>query len=94
MFVRSSGRTEARHDASALTLAEENARRRRSRPSCWVEQLIQRRPLLGQYEPLMNGLMRESHGNFKRFFTNVKGYVPYASPESVSGLLRRDTGYL
>ena len=68
MFVRSSGRTEAWHDASALTLAEENVRRWRCRPSCWVEQLIQRRPLLGQYEPPMNGLMRETHGNFKRFY--------------------------
>ena len=25
-------------------------------------------PAAGQYEPLMNVLMRESHGNFKRFF--------------------------
>ena len=24
-------------------------------------------PAAGQYEPLMNVLMRESHGNFKRF---------------------------
>ena len=46
MFVRSSGKTEAWHDASAPTLAKENVRRWRCRPSCWVEQLIQRRPLL------------------------------------------------
>ena len=28
-------------------------------------------PAAGQYEPLLNVLMRESHGNFKRFFTNI-----------------------
>ena len=28
-------------------------------------------PAAGQYEPLMNVLMRCSHGNFKRFFLRI-----------------------
>ena len=62
---------EAAHDAPALRHAasrSDSCRRGRSlqttpTPYCWV----QRRPLLGQYDTLMRELMREAHGDFKRF---------------------------
>ena len=52
----------------ALTVAEqEEAHRQRRRRTCWVKPWLQRRPLLGQYDTLMRELMREAHGDFKRF---------------------------
>ena len=52
----------------ALTVAEEEeAHRQRRRRTCWVKPWLQQRPLLGQYDTLMRELMREAHGDFKRF---------------------------
>ena len=52
----------------ALTVAEqEEAHRQRQRRTCWVKPWLQRRPLLGQYDTFMRELMREAHGDFKRF---------------------------
>ena len=45
---------------------EEGGRRRRPR-SVWVKPWIQRRMLFGQYDTLMQELMRESKGDFKRY---------------------------
>ena len=51
--------------AIALEEAQERPRRRRRR--WWVKPWIQRRLLYGQYDQLMNELMRESEGDFKSF---------------------------
>ena len=48
---------------AALLAGElEEARARRRRRTCWVKPWLQRRVLLGQYDTLMDELMRESHG--------------------------------
>ena len=52
----------------ALTVAEEEeAQRQHRRRTCWVKPWLQQRPLLGQYDTLRRELMREAHGDFKRF---------------------------
>ena len=46
---------------------EEEAREQRRRRTCWVKPWLQRRSLLGQYDTLVQELIRESEGDFKSF---------------------------
>ena len=50
--------------AAAVVAEEEQKRRRRT---CWVKPWLQRRTLLGQYDTLMQELMRESQGDFRNY---------------------------
>ena len=67
------GRIRQREEVVMLALlaeeeeqAQEAGQQRRPR-TMWVRPWIQRRPLLGQYERLMQELMRESAGDFRGF---------------------------
>ena len=63
-------RNRRREQALMLALMaeeEEQARDQRRRRTMWVRPWIQRRPLLGQYDTLMQELIRESRGDFKGY---------------------------
>ena len=65
-----------RHNIVMLVLInaeEEAARPQRRRRTVWVKPWLQRRVIYGQYETLMQELMREAHGDFKTYMRMTPG---------------------